>query len=316
MADKSLEKASNKSADIEFTPVGHSSPEKLNPDIIRKYYCTPTKSGQLIDNTTAIVKAMECRAYGLSLATRDAHIVGYDESGGKTTWTLIISHQALLKRACMDKEFKGFVSGIIVRDKNIIEDREGAFFIDKEELLGAWCKVFVEGRDYPPKRINLSVYDKGNKFWRKDPGGMIVKCAEAAALRMAFPFAGGGDLLIEEEYSEDTAKNITDEVDIDLVKKIKPNKKAVEKTEPEEGKGKSLDTQEDEKDFGEIPDTKLELIKYLRSLGKDHPREFDKAKKEAGIKTPNWTMCSTDRLRDLANALVGILKQPEEKVPF
>jgi hypothetical protein len=48
------------------------------------------------------------------------------------------------------------------------------------------------------KRLKLSTFDKGRSLWKTNPEGMIVKCAEADALRSSFPQLIGGMYLREE----------------------------------------------------------------------------------------------------------------------
>ncbi len=53
------------------------------------------------------------------------------------------------------------------------------------------------------KRIRLSRFQKAFGVWQDDPGGMIVKCAEADALRSSFPTMLGG-LYTKEEIEHET----------------------------------------------------------------------------------------------------------------
>jgi hypothetical protein len=54
------------------------------------------------------------------------------------------------------------------------------------------------------KRIKLGTFNKGRSVWQTNPAGMIVKCAEADALRSSFPTELGG-LYLQGEVQTDEA---------------------------------------------------------------------------------------------------------------
>lgn len=80
-----------------------------------------------------------------------------------------------------------------------------------------WCRITVYrklGNDrvpFPGPRVSwLETYSRINNFcevpnamWAKRPEGQLEKCAEAAALRRAFPEEIGSDYTIDEFYSDD-----------------------------------------------------------------------------------------------------------------
>jgi phage recombination protein Bet len=77
-----------------------------------------------------------------------------------------------------------------------------------ERVLGAWWKVERRGRVtrvvYLPlgSRIQTTREGKPTKFWASDPGGQILKCAEAAAYREAYPSVFSG-VFIADEVGDD-----------------------------------------------------------------------------------------------------------------
>src|SRR5437667_7495753 len=96
-------------------------------------------------------------------------------------------------------------SGVIVKAGDTLKDYEGDFHPEGEELIGAWAKVFFKNRKVPSTdRIAVRNFIKTTregtptKFWKENPAGQIVKCAEASALRKAFPTMCGGMYLREE----------------------------------------------------------------------------------------------------------------------
>lgn len=72
-------------------------------------------------------------------------------------------------------------------------------------LVGAWGRV--ERRGAVPTVVWLPVTARSgdSNFWRADAGGMLAKCAEALALRKAYPVAFGGMHVAEEMTAEDVA---------------------------------------------------------------------------------------------------------------
>jgi len=80
-----------------------------------------------------------------------------------------------------------------------------------EITFPAWCKVTVlrqicgQTREFTAKEFwveNYAVAKRGtiapNAMWKKRPYGQLAKCAEAQALRMAFPEEAGGTYTAEE----------------------------------------------------------------------------------------------------------------------
>jgi phage recombination protein Bet len=85
----------------------------------------------------------------------------------------------------------------------------------------AWCRVTVfklvggQVREFPAKEYWLENYatakrdtDAPNAMWKKRPYGQLAKCAEAQALRMAFPEEAGGTYTAEEMEGKDLAPAI------------------------------------------------------------------------------------------------------------
>lgn len=185
---------------IEIVPFGTDERIRLSVAIVQKMIAVPTRTGKIPDPTQCIKFMMLCRARHLNPFEGDAFMLGYDTQSGPQ-FSLITAHQVFLKRAEASKGFNGIESGVIVRLKEgggIIE-REGDLVYDDENLLGGWAKVYRKDREKPfYRRLKLSTFNTGRSRWEKDPAGMIVKCAEADALRSAFPTHLGGLYLQEE----------------------------------------------------------------------------------------------------------------------
>ena len=186
---------------ISYVPFGEKDSITLTPSIVRKLVAGKTKSGHLPDDIDIQKFLMLCKSRRLNPFVGDAYLVGYDSKDGPV-FTLITAHQSLLKRAEMHNEFNGMESGLILDRGGEIVEEQGDFFLDGDMILGGWARVHFHSRKHPMyKRLRLSTFNTGRSRWQADPAGMIVKCAEADALRSAFPTMVGG-MYIDEELAK------------------------------------------------------------------------------------------------------------------
>jgi phage recombination protein Bet len=187
---------------VEYVPFMGKDPIKLSARLVLNYLCTPTKSGKVCDERQAVRFVMLCKARGLNPWEGDAFLIGYDSQSGPQ-FSLITAHQAFLKRAEVHPEYDGMESGVIVRRQRVhadtgevgfvTEELPGDFFEDGDQLCGAWARVHFKGRSHAMyKRVRLETFNKSFGRWKDDPAGMIVKVAEADALRSSFPNSLGG----------------------------------------------------------------------------------------------------------------------------
>lgn len=185
---------------MEFIPFGGQEKVKLTVRIIQDLIAVPTANGFKPSEKDCIKFMMMCQARLLNPFEGDAFMIGYDTRNGPT-FSLITAHQAFLKRAEVHAEYDGMESGIIIfnEDDGSLTEREGDFHLKDEKIVGGWAKVFFKNRSHPTTRkIRMERFDSGYAQWAKDPAGMIVKCAEADALRSSFPTMIGGLYLREE----------------------------------------------------------------------------------------------------------------------
>ncbi len=178
---------------IRYVPFMADDAIELSISIVRKFIAVPTKSGKLPSDADCVKFMMLCKARALNPWEGDAFLVGYDTQRGPQ-FSLITAHQALLKRAEACETYEGMESGITVRLKDgTIEDIQGDLVPPETELIGGWARVYRSDRRIPTyRRVDLAVFNTGRSRWEKDPAGMIVKCAEADALRSTFPNKIGG----------------------------------------------------------------------------------------------------------------------------
>lgn len=186
---------------FEFTPFLAKEAITLTPRTVIGWIAKPTKSGKRCTPEQALRFVMLCKARGLNPWEGDAYLVGYDTQDGPE-FNLITAHQAFLKRAEVHPEYDGMESGVILRRGPEIVEDQGDFFLPDDILVGGWAKVFFKNRSKPVyRRLKLATFDKGFSRWKADPAGMIVKCAEADALRSAFPNSLGG-MYLEAELGD------------------------------------------------------------------------------------------------------------------
>lgn len=186
---------------VEYVPLGCQDPIKLSAQYVLKYVASPTRSGKLPGERDAIKFVLLCRSKRLNPFEGDCYLVGYDSKDGPQ-FSLITAHQAYLKRAELHPEFDGMESGVVVDEDGSIKDIEGDFHTDNQKVVGGWARVHFKTRKHPTyRRIRMSTFRKDYGQWNSNSAGMIVKCAEADALRSSFPTMLGGLYMKDEVES-------------------------------------------------------------------------------------------------------------------
>jgi len=182
-----------------YKPFAEDDEIKLSPGIILKYLCHPTKNGVWPDEQQIMKFQVLCRSRKLNPFEGDAYLVGYDGKFGPE-FSIITAIQAIYKRAELNPHYDGIDSGVIVEDsKGMIVQRTGDFCHAGDKLLGGWATVYRKDQSHPVvEKLNLENRDKNRSVWNSDKAGMIVKCAEAGALRRAFPSQLSGMFTREE----------------------------------------------------------------------------------------------------------------------
>jgi len=179
-----------------------NEPINLSVRAVQRFLCNKTKTGAICSDEQALKFIMLCKARQLNPFEGDAFLIGFDGKDGPQ-FSLVTAHQAFLKRAEVHPEFDGMESGVIVQHGDQLIDREGDFTLEGDILLGGWAVVFFKSRKHSmKKRLKLATFNQNRSRWNADPAGMIVKCAEADALRSAFPNSLGGMYLEDELPNE------------------------------------------------------------------------------------------------------------------
>lgn len=300
MSTATLPAAKPQQTVISFTPLGEREPINLTVEKVAKFLCVPTKSGQRASVEQMIKFMMLCKAQGLNPWVNDAYLVGYDSKDGPS-FSLIVAHQAMLKRSEASEDFAGIESGVVVKSGDTITERPGKIIFEGERLVGGWCRVHRSNLKIPVyDTVQLSVYDKRRSRWIDDPSGMIVKVAEAAALRKAFPSNLAG-LYCQEEFGHgDTLNELhvgepNEPPDHPAIQQQKPASRAtqVQRANPavtqkpaEPEQEPKYDSQYDPEPVESTEDTPLDSDPG-NSMGKDLATEAERFRQAFKLAEPN-----------------------------
>ena len=182
---------------------------KLSYSIVRKYL---TKGNADVTDQELVQFISVCKFNKLNPFLNEAYLIKFKSARGDGNAQMIVSKEALFKRAEACEQYDGIEAGIIVlRGDNVVE-LEGCFRQAKDVLLGGWAKVYRKDRRVPTvSKVNLSEYDKGNSIWNEKKATMISKIAKVQALREAFPSQLGAMYAKEETSAlEQQAKHVKD----------------------------------------------------------------------------------------------------------
>lgn len=189
---------------VKFTPLAEADPIEISVGMVKNILAVRSRSGREPIAADVMKFLMLCKSRRLNPFVGDAYLLGYDSQDGSTNWSLITAIQALRKRAEANPQYDGCRCGVIVLVDGQPVEREGALLLDGDKCVGGWAVVERKDRKVATKAaVKLSVYDTGRSRWKKDPGGMITKVAEAAALRQAFPSDLAG-LYIRDEFDRES----------------------------------------------------------------------------------------------------------------
>ena len=156
-----------------------------------------------------------CKAQGLNPFKRQAYLIGYDSKNGPT-FTTIVGIDGFRKIAHatgqyigrdqtkfgFTKDGKVFQASVIVR--RLVNNKECAFT----------STVFYD------EAVQTDYNGNPNSIWKKRPKGQLDKCAEAAALRIAFPDDFSGVYTIAEDWRKEEEEEEEEEsVEAEIITK-------------------------------------------------------------------------------------------------
>lgn len=196
----------------------------LSYNIVRNFL---TKgSGQVTDQDLTQFISI-CKYNQLNPFLNEAYLVKF----GSQPAQMIVSKEALFKRAETNPSYVGFKAGIIVQRADDILELEGNFKLPTDILLGGWAEVHRADRKFPIiAKVTLEEYDKAQSTWKEKPQTMISKIAKVQALREAFPTQLGA------MYTQEEQTNTVDTIAIEVKDEIKQkaNKEEIVFTEIDE----------------------------------------------------------------------------------
>ena len=176
----SLVKAQAKPVQIEIQANGETV--KISPNMVRSMLVNG--NGAVTDQEVNMFISL-CKFSHLNPFLKEAYLIKY----GNSPATMVVGKDVLLKRAMRSDKYEGHLAGVIVvNTASQIEEREGTFVLDGENLVGGWAKVYIKGYSTPIyASVSMKEYSTGKSNWQTKPATMIRKVALAQALREAFP---------------------------------------------------------------------------------------------------------------------------------
>ncbi len=144
------------------------------------------------------------KEYNLDPLKKEIYLIKY---AGRSS--ILTSRDGYLKIANLNQEFNGLESDVVYHGDRLSKREDGSLLIeygpehlafDKSKLTGAFCSVFRKDR-LKASTVFVSIkdyYKKGSPIWEQYTNAMIVKVAEAMALKRAFAISG---LVTYEEIS-------------------------------------------------------------------------------------------------------------------
>ena len=158
----------------------HGDAITITSDDVRMHICPQADAKE-------VAYFMElCRAQRLNPFLNEAYLVKFQGRPAQ----IMVAHKVLVKRAESHPQYDGMEHGVVVmRGGEVHNEQRGAYYPEAgETLLGGWAKVYRKDRRMPIyAERSIKSMTKGQANWKTMPDVMIDKCAQAAALREAFP---------------------------------------------------------------------------------------------------------------------------------
>lgn len=191
METKEITKQEEKNPKVTYDVAGQEV--TLSFRIIKDYL---TKGNGAVSDQDLMQFMSVCKFNQLNPFLNEAYLIKFGDKPAQ----MVVSKEALMKRAEANKEYEGIRAGLILLREGKITEVEGAFYLKDDEILGAWAEVYRKDRKFPiVAKIPLSEYDKNQSTWNEKKATMIAKVAKVQALRDAFPAQLGAMYTSEEQ---------------------------------------------------------------------------------------------------------------------
>ena len=191
METKEITKQEEKNPKVTYDVAGQEV--TLSFRIIKDYL---TKGNGAVSDQDLMQFMSVCKFNQLNPFLNEAYLIKFGDKPAQ----MVVSKEALMKRAEANKEYEGIRAGLILFREGKITEVEGAFYLKDDEILGAWAEVYRKDRKFPiVAKIPLSEYDKNQSTWNEKKATMIAKVAKVQALREAFPAQLGAMYTSEEQ---------------------------------------------------------------------------------------------------------------------
>ncbi|CAO77377.1 RecT-like ssDNA annealing protein [Streptococcus phage M102] len=174
--------------------------QKLDGNTLRDFVDPKHQaSPQELQALLAIVKGRNLNPF-----TKEVYFIKY----GSAPAQIVVSKEAIMKRAEENPDFDGFEAGIVVETKDgAIERLTGTIVPKSATLRGGWCKVYRKDRSHAIEAdADFAYYTTSKNLWQKMPALMIRKVAIVSAFREAFSESVGGLYTADEMQRETQAE--------------------------------------------------------------------------------------------------------------
>ena len=182
---------------------------KLSYNIVRNFL---TKGEGAVTDQDLTQFISICKYNQLNPFLNEAYLVKF----GNKPAQMIVSKEALMKRAEACETYEGIQAGVIVMRGSEAIELEGCFYLPGDKLVGGWAKVYRSDKKFPfVAKVRFEEYNKGQSTWNDKPTTMIRKVAEVQALREAFPTQLGAMYTAEEQgvrTIDANAEDVTEQI--------------------------------------------------------------------------------------------------------
>lgn len=201
---------------------------KLSGNTIKQYLVRG--NGNVSDQETVMFMNL-CKFQKLNPFLNEAYLIKFGTSPAQ----IVVSKEAFMKRAEGHEKYEGFEAGIIVDREGELIEIQGAVKLEKDKLIGGWCKVYRSDRKVPIiTKIDYKEFGKNQATWKEMPMNMIRKSAVVNGLREAFPESLGALYTEDDKGPKPTVSTEVEQeikqyanseiIDVELVVEKKVNK--------------------------------------------------------------------------------------------